>query len=163
MLKNKQSAFTLIEILVAVGLMGLLALGIAEIYRQQMYIQDKVRDRGALEDLRNVVRSVINCQFSCVVNVTRIPVNQGRWTLTPLCDHRGLQILIADSKKKAPENQSSLFPINDGYVCLYLDQPDGGTPGSSMPPAAMPPPEELLQQMNELEELFESMKGVEPE
>lgn len=121
--KNSQSGFTLIEILVAVGLMGLLALGIAEIYRQQMYVQDKVRDRGALEDLRNVVRSVVNCQYPCVANVARIPTNQGRWQLMPLCDQRGLQVLVSDSKKRAPEKTSSLFSINEGYICLYLDEP----------------------------------------
>lgn len=163
--RNDQLGFTLIEVLVAIGLMGLLALGIAEIYRQQMFVQDKVRDRGALEDLRNVVRSVVKCEFPCAVNVARIPVKQGRWTLAPLCDDRGLQVLVTDAKKRAPEKTSSLFAINDGYICLYLDhqlsQPLNLP--SSLGPNGEPttvPANEALQQ---LEELLKVMKDVAPE
>jgi len=112
--------FTLIEVLVAIGLMGLLALGLAEIFRQQIFVQDKVRDRGALEDMRNVVRSVVNCQLSCAMNVTRIPANQARWALSATCDDKGLKVTVTDSKGKAPKNPGNLFTINDGYICLYL-------------------------------------------
>ena len=114
--------FTLLEVLVAVGLMGILALGLSEIFRQQIFIQDKVRDRGALEDLRNVVRSVVNCQYSCSMNATRIPANQARWTLTAVCDGKGLKVMVSDSKGKSPVFPGSLFAVNEGYICLYLPE-----------------------------------------
>ena len=121
-------AFTLLEVLVAIGLMGLLALGIAEIFRQQIFVQDKVRDRGSLEDMRNVVRSVVNCQLPCVQNMARIPTKQGRWSLTPVCEGPGLKVLVTDSKGKAPVNTGNLFTINDGYICMYLDEPAAAVP-----------------------------------
>ncbi len=119
---SPRSGFTLIEVLVAIGLMGILALGIAEIFRQQIFVQDKVRDRGALEDMRNVVRSVVNCQLPCAVNVARIPTNQARWSLSATCDDTGLKVTVTDSKGKAPKNPSNLFTVNDGYSCLYLPE-----------------------------------------
>lgn len=120
-MKTRNHGFSLIEVLVAIGLMAMLALGIAEIFRQQIHVQDKVRDRGSLEDMRNVVRSVVSCQLPCVQNMTRIPANQGRWLLQPVCDTRGLKVMVTDSKGKAPASPGNLFTVNEGYICLYLD------------------------------------------
>jgi prepilin-type N-terminal cleavage/methylation domain-containing protein len=119
---DRRSGFSLIEVLVAIGLMAILALGLAEIFRQQIFVQDKLRDRGSLEDMRNVVRSVVNCQLTCAENMARIPVNQGRWALEPSCDSRGLKVMISDSKATAPASKGSLFTVNDGYICLYLGE-----------------------------------------
>lgn len=130
--------FTLIEVLVAIGLMGILALGLAEIFRQQIFVQDKVRDRGALEDMRNVVRSVVNCQLSCAMNVARIPANQARWSLTANCDDKGLKVMVTDSKGKAPKNPESLFTVNEGYICLYLPEETPDVPESVPMPDGVP-------------------------
>ncbi len=141
-MRSARQGFTLIEVLVAIGLMGLLALGLAEIFKQQMFVQDKIRDRGVLEDMRNVVRSVVNCQLSCAANVARIPANQARWMLTAICDDKGLKVLVTDSKGKAPPQPGNLFTINEGYICLYLpEEPEPPIPTMpTMPtmPAAVP-------------------------
>lgn len=136
--------FSLLEVMVAIGLMGLLALGIAEIFRQQIFVQDKVRDRGSLEDMRTVVRSVVNCQLPCYQNMARIPANQGRWVLTPVCEGSGLKVLVTDSKGKAPPKTGNLFTVNEGYICMYLDEPAASAPQNTPPvvpgstPAATP-------------------------
>ncbi|MEY4630536.1 MAG: hypothetical protein RIQ81_656 [Pseudomonadota bacterium] len=138
---QKSHGFSLLEVLVAIGLMGILALGIAEIFRQQIFVQDKVRDRGNLEDMRNVVRSVVNCQLPCVANMARIPTNQGRWALTPVCEGPGLKVLVTDSKGKAPVQTGNLFTVNEGYICMYLDEPAAAMPANtaSGAPGVTPP------------------------
>lgn len=143
MIRHKNNAprdrgFSLIEVLVAIGLMGILALGLAEIFRQQIFVQDKVRDRGALEDMRNVVRSVVNCQLPCATNMARIPANQARWALTATCDDKGLKVTVTDSKGKAPKNPGNLFTVNEGYICLYLPEAIPDVPEALAIPDGVP-------------------------
>lgn len=138
--KRSMNGFSLLEVMVAIGLMGLLALGLAEIFRQQVHVQGNLQDRGTLEDIRNVVRSSVKCDLPCATNVTRIPANQGRWTLSPTCDDTGLKVQVTDSKGKLPPVPGNLFKVNNGYICMYLPDPaaDGGLPAASLTPDGVP-------------------------
>jgi type II secretory pathway pseudopilin PulG len=137
---GESSGISLLEVMIAIGLMGLLALGLAEIFRQQVYVQGNLQDRGNLEDIRNVVRSSVKCELPCATNLARIPVNQGRWTLTPACDDTGLKVQVTDSKGKLPPAPGNLFKVNNGYICMYLPDPTDAAelPEVSLMPGVVP-------------------------
>ncbi len=136
----RTAGFSLLEVMVAIGLLGILVLVIAEVFSQQISVQNKVRDRGALEDMRNVVRSVVKCDLPCATNVARIPANQGRWSLAATCDDTGLKVQVTDSRGKVPVHTSNLFAVNNGYVCMYLPDPtdEAALPDVSVMPGVVP-------------------------
>ena len=79
---NQNNGFSLIEVLVAAGLLGLLSLGIASMFSQQQKEMKALDEKFILQSLRQNVLNVLQSKPVCVSNLGSISADISTATTT---------------------------------------------------------------------------------
>ena len=126
---KSNSGFSLIAVMVALGITGLLINLINNSLSQQLKIVDYINFQSEKMDLKLALRSQIEClAIDCDTERSSLPSSLGKWGIRGVCDSTGL---IVEVRKYNPSGQPFLHPLTKvpmnwenlysgiGHICLY--------------------------------------------
>jgi hypothetical protein len=118
-----QGGFTLIELMVAIGMGITVTFMVSTLTLQTLSMQRQMRDAMEREDLRNIIRQKLRCDMPCAKIAEDLPKRFGRWSLEYSCRsltrgiHPTMRLASGKAGDKAESPDLPVFEITDGYPC----------------------------------------------
>ncbi|NRA44494.1 MAG: prepilin-type N-terminal cleavage/methylation domain-containing protein [Oligoflexales bacterium] len=127
--KNEQG-FSLLSVIVAIGLAGILVMIVNNVLNQQRKMMTQIKYQGEREELRADLKNRVYCIGASCENVKEsLPPKIGSWKIRGDCDEEGLNVKVRrydrfgkpsrHPLKKGLMKWQDLYNTNDGYLCKF--------------------------------------------
>lgn len=84
-INNDQHGFAMVQVLVAMGILGILVMVFSSVVAQTVHAQRLTRTHGEKIGLQAIFRGSLTCQTSCQDLKRDIPAQIGKWSIKPVC------------------------------------------------------------------------------
>lgn len=126
----REDGFSLLSVVVAIGLAGILMMVINTSLNQQRKVMKQIKYQGEREELRVDLKNRVYCVgASCEQVKKTLPPKLGSWKIRGACDQEGLNIEVrrfnrfGKPSRHPLKNQEmeweNLYNTNDGYLCKF--------------------------------------------
>ncbi|MFK7826193.1 MAG: type II secretion system protein J [Oligoflexales bacterium] len=126
----REQGFSLLSVMVAIGLAGILVTIVNRVLNQQRQVMTQIKYQGEREELRSDLKNRVYCiGASCDKTKESLPPKIGSWKISGTCDQEGLSIKVRRVNRfgkpsrhplrNTPMEWQNLYNTNDGYLCKF--------------------------------------------
>ncbi len=113
---QNESGFALIQVMIAVAILGVLVLVFSSLVAQTMTAQRLARIRGERLDLRAIFRGALVCSTQCGDLASAVPSSVGRWNVRLDCAN-GKQLIVRHPDLEGGTWGALYLPGEAGAMC----------------------------------------------